>query len=165
MQQTERASFAAHHDGGSDSQVKSSASFKWRDKSLSNRSVTMKAVRNCTMRLAWSLTLTVAALLLPPSIAQAGQGHGGHGVWGGSGRSLHHGHYGLPAGYGGTGVGFYPYWGYESFYVYGGYPAYVGYGGNLANEFDFGGYTPFWGVPAASSYTNFDFINAIDFFR
>jgi hypothetical protein len=106
----------------------------------------MKAVRHSTTRLAWSLTLTVAALLLPPSMAQAGQGHGGHAGWGGLGHSLHHGHHGLPAGYGGTwgGVGFYPYSGYDSFY--GGYPGYFGYGGNVATDYYFGGYTPTWGA-------------------
>jgi hypothetical protein len=108
----------------------------------------MKAVRQSTMRLAWSLALTVAALLLPPTMAQAGQGHGGHGVWGGSGYSLHHGHHGLLAGYGGTWVGFYPYyWGYDSFYGgYPGYGVYGGYGGNAATEIYFGGQTPFWGA-------------------
>jgi hypothetical protein len=125
--------------------------------------MTMKAVRHSTMRLAWSLTLTVAALLLLPSMAQAWQGHGGHGVSGGSGHSFHHGYQGPLGGYGVASVGFYPYWGYDSFY--GGYPGYGGYGGNVASDFYFGAYTPFWGVPAANPYTTFDFINAIDFFR
>jgi hypothetical protein len=48
--------------------------------------------------------------------------------------------------------------------VYGGYCGYCGYGGNVAADFYLGRYTPFWGIPTASPYTNFDFIKALDFF-
>jgi hypothetical protein len=126
--------------------------------------MTMKAVRHSTLRLAWSLALTVVALLLPPTMAQGGQGHGGHGGWGGSGHSLHHGHHGLFAGYGGTWAGFYPYWGYGS--SYGGYPVYGGYGGNVATDFYFGGYTPYWGPsPFGQSTVTYptNFLGAIQF--
>jgi hypothetical protein len=153
MQRTETASFDPV-DAGSGCQVSASAFFEWNDQSLTNRSMTMKAVRYATIRLAWSVTLTTAALLLAPSMAQAGQGHGGHGVWGGSGHSLHHGHHGLLAGFGGTWVGPYPFWGYDSFY--GGYPGYASYyGGNGAADFYFGGWTPSWGAwPFGQSTTS-----------
>ena len=153
MQQTGRASLAPR-DASRGSQVRSSAIFEWRNNSPTNRSMMMKAVRHLTTRLAWSLTLTVAALLLPPTTARAGQGHGGHAVWGGSGHSLHHGHQGLLAGYGGSWGGFYPYWGYDSFS--GGYSGYGGYGGNAASDFYFGGYTPYWGASPFGQSTVID---------
>jgi hypothetical protein len=50
-------------------------------------------------------------------------------------------------------VGFYPYWGYDS--VYGGFPGDGGYGANVATDFYFGGYTPFWGAsPFGQSTVN-----------
>jgi hypothetical protein len=55
---------------------------------------------------------------------------------------MHHDFHGLHEGYGGSWVGSYPYWGYDSFY--GVYSGYAGYGGNVASDFYFGGWTPFW---------------------
>ena len=121
----------------------------------------MKLVRHGIGRLALTLTLAVAASLLPSSPARAGQGHGGgHAGWGGSGHSRHHGHHPYSGGYGWAAGGYYPYGGYDSYY--GGY---YGYGIFDGNNPYLGVITPYWGVPPASTYTNYDFINSIDLFR
>ena len=61
----------------------------------------MKTVRHEIGKLVLSLTLAVAALLLPSSLAHAGNGHGGgHAGWGGPGLASHHGHHPYSGGYG-----------------------------------------------------------------
>jgi hypothetical protein len=121
----------------------------------------MRPVRHVTGTLALTLSLAVAAWLLPSSPARAGQGHGGgHVGWGGPGPSGHHGHHPHSGGYGGTWGGDYPYWGYGA--SYGGY---YGYGNLDGNDPYLGVITPYWGAPAANTYTNYNFLNSIDLFR
>ena len=121
----------------------------------------MRPVRQVTGTLALTLSLAVAAWLFPSSPARAGQGHGGGAAsWGGLGRSGHHGHNPHSGGYGWTWGGYNPYWGYDS--SYGGY---YGYGIFDGSNPYLGVITPYWGVPPAGTYTNYDFINAVDLFR
>ena len=131
----------------------------------------MKTVRHEIGKLVLTLTLAVAALLLPSSLVHAGNGHGaGHAGWGGPGQASHHGHHPYSGGYGVAWGGYYPYWGYDSFY--GGYAGYGIYSGNVANVPSFGVFsTPFWGFgvltpswgasPAieANTYQSMNFMN------
>jgi hypothetical protein len=120
----------------------------------------MKTVRQFTGKLALTLTLAVAALLLPTSPAHAWQGHGrGHAGWGGAGHSGHHGHHPYSGGYGWTWGGYYPYLGYDSFYG-GSYGYGIYYG---APPFD--AYGAPWGVVPASPSGTYQSTNFIDLFR
>ena len=127
----------------------------------------MKPVRHYFRKLAWTLTLAVAALLLPASLAHAGHGYGGgHAGSGGSGYSTHHGYHPYSAGNGWTWGGYshYPYyWGYDSFY--GGYYGYGGAIGSVAIDPYFGVDTPFWGVSPVGHSTMDDVLNFMDSFR
>jgi hypothetical protein len=101
----------------------------------------MKPVRHRTRKLAWTLTLAVAALLLPASLAHAQHGGGGgHAGPGGSGSSHHHGHHAFSGGSGWVVGGYYPDWGYGPFY--GGYSGYGIFGPNVAADPYFGVYAP-----------------------
>jgi hypothetical protein len=112
----------------------------------------MKPVRYRIGKLAGTLTLAVAALLLPASLASAGQGHGGGHVGSvGSGFSTHHTHHLNAGGYFSTWGGYYPGWGYDSYY--GGDYGFGIYSGNnpafgifSGNNPALGVYTPYWGV-------------------
>ena len=124
----------------------------------------MKTVRHEIVKLVLTLTLAVAALLLPSWLAQAGNGPGGgHAGWGGSGQAGHHGHHPYSGGYGGAWGGYYPYWGYDSFY--GGYAGYGIYSGDVATSPDFGIYIPFWGDSPDIQSGTYQSLNFIDLFR
>jgi hypothetical protein len=129
----------------------------------------MRPVRHWTGKLALTLTLAVAALMLPSSRAHAQQGHGGgHAGRGGLRATTHHGHHPYGVGYGGTWGGYYPYGGYDSFYggYYGyGVGDYYGFGVFNGNGPAFGGVTPYWGVSPVGPSTSYGFVNAIDFSR
>ena len=72
----------------------------------------MKPVKNHARKLAWTLTLAVAALMLPASVAHAQHGtSGGHAALGSSGFSTHQGHHPYYGGYGFGVGGYYPGWG------------------------------------------------------
>lgn len=131
----------------------------------------MKRLRHRTGKLVLALTLVVAALLLPSSPARAWQGHGGgHAGRGGSGHPAHHGHRPFSGGFVGTWGGYDPYWGYDPFYggPYGygigsyGYGIYDGNNPYLGVINPYSGFSPF---PPAGTYSNYNFINAIDLFR
>ena len=124
----------------------------------------MKTVRHEIGKLVLSLTLAVAALLLPSSLAHAGNGHGGgHAGWGGPGQARRHGHLLHSGGYGGAWGGYYPYWGYDSFY--GGYAGYGIYSGEVATSPNFGISIPFWGDSTAIQSGTYQSLNFIDLFR
>jgi hypothetical protein len=124
----------------------------------------MKTVRHEIGKLVLTLTLAVAALLLPSSLAHAGNGHGGgHAGWGGSGQASRHGHHPYSGGYGGAWGNYYTYWGYDSFY--GGYAGYGIYSGDVATSSDFGIYIPFWGDSPAIQSGTYQSLNFIDLFR
>jgi hypothetical protein len=115
-----------------------------------------------------TLSLAVAAWLLPSPTARAGQGHGGvHAGLGGPGPSGHHVHHpylggygGTWGGYGGTWGGYYPGWGYDA--PYGGY---YGYGIFDGNNPYLGVINPYWSAPPANTYANYNFLNSIDLFQ
>jgi hypothetical protein len=128
----------------------------------------MEPVRHCIGKLALILTLAVAALLLPSSLAHAWQGHGGgHAGLGGSGHPTHHGHRPHSGGSGGTWGGYYPYWGYDTFYgdsygyVYGNS---YGYGIYSGNDPYLGVYTPAWGVSPVTPSTTYQFVDIMSLF-
>jgi hypothetical protein len=124
----------------------------------------MEPVRHCIGKLALTLTLAVAALLLSSSLAHARQGHGGgHAGWGGSGHPTHHGHHPQSGGSGGTWGGYYyPYLGYDP--SYGGYYGYGDYFGNLAPGPYLGVYTPYWGVSPVIPSTTYQFPDIMSLF-
>jgi hypothetical protein len=126
----------------------------------------MKPVKNHARKLAWTLTLAVAALMLPASQAHAQHGaSGGHAAFGSSGFSTHQGHHPYHGGYGyGFGVGgYYPDWGWGYGYGYGSYYGdYLGYGvsaGAVAANPYYGVYTPFPGVSSFGPLTTYSGIN------
>jgi hypothetical protein len=126
----------------------------------------MKPFRHHIRKLAWTLTLAMAALLLPASLVYAGHGHGGgHAGVGGSWYSTYHGHHPYSGGYGWTWGGYYdPYWGYDSFD--GGYYGYGGYNGNVTiAPYFFGVYTPYWGDSLFGHSTRDGFSKFGDLFR
>jgi hypothetical protein len=135
----------------------------------------MKPLRHRIGILAFTLTLAVAALLLPSYPAHAWQGHGAaHAGQGGAGHNGHHGRHSFSGGFIGSWGGVYPYWDYDPFYAgtygYGVVPgnAYGGtFGyGTVPGNFPYVGINnPYWGVPSAVPYTNYSFMNSIDFFR
>jgi hypothetical protein len=111
----------------------------------------MKRDRHFFRKRAWTLTLAVAALLLPASLAHAGGHGGGHAGGVRAGASTHHGHRPFATGYGWTYGGYYPYGGYNPFYggynsFYGGYSDFGGYNGVVATSPYLGVYTPFGGA-------------------
>jgi hypothetical protein len=128
----------------------------------------MRSVRYVTRTLALTLSLAVAAWLLPSSPARAGQGHGGgHAGLGGPGPSGHHGHqhylggYGATwGGYGGTWSSYYPYWGYDA-----PYEGYYGYGIFDRNNPYLGVINPYWSTLPSNTYRNYNFVNSTDLFQ
>ncbi len=124
----------------------------------------MKSVRQGIRKLAWTLTLAVAAWLLPASLAHAGSGHGGgHAGPGGSGSFTHHGHHPYSGGYGWTWGGYYPYWGYDPFY--GGSFGYGGTIGVAASTPYSGVHAPFGGVSPVGHSTMDDVMDFMGSFR
>ena len=121
----------------------------------------MKRVGYGIGKLALTLTLAVSALLLSSSPVRAGQGHGGgHAGSGVSGHTGHHVRHYNVGGYGWGWGGYYPYWGYDAPYA-GAY----GYGIYDGSNPYLGVITPYSFGPPAAPYTNYNFINAIDFFQ
>jgi hypothetical protein len=129
----------------------------------------MKPVKNHARKLAWTMTLAVAALMLPASLAHAQHGTSGfHAGLGTSGFSTHQGHHPYYGGYGFGAAGFYGGWGwgYGSYYgddlgygVSAGAAAANPYYGVYAPSPYYGVYTPFSGVSPFGSSTTYGGIN------